>query len=276
MEDIGHEAMEDAPGADIEDSDVWVGEGEMPPQYVGISDGMTSVDRTYTGRMSGDVTAQLGDPVEIDQGPFVERGDYVGTLTLDRVEAVESCDTGNGEHFVEEGRQMVQAWFTIDTTESGETFDFSGPNFKAPDDSAENAEEATIGGGYDMWMCQNRPGQPEDVEPGQEVERTLFFDLPTADSPIIYTSGLFDVTWEDALAVEGDDAQAAEDHEEPAQQPEEGAEEVSADTCDALQDEFDQLWEDTNSAEPGSVDHDEFSEQINDIIDRQEAAGCLY
>lgn len=57
---------------------------------------------------------------------------------------------------------------------------------------------------------------------------------------------------------------------------EEAPAEESGDTCDTLQQEFDQLWEDTNNAEPGSVDHDEFSDQINGIIDRQEAAGCLY
>ena len=194
--------MDPAPGADIEDSDVWVGEGEMPPQYVGISDGMTSVDRTYTGRMGSEVSAELGEPVEIDQSAFVEHGDFVGTLTLDRVEAIDSCDTGNGEYAVADGRQMVQAWFTIDTTESGETFDFSGPHFKAPDDSAENAEEASIHSEYDLYMCQNQPGQPEDVAPGHEVERTLFFDLPSPDSPITYTSGLFDVTWEESASAD--------------------------------------------------------------------------
>lgn len=214
MEEVADEMSQDPPGADIEDSDVWVGEGEMPPQYVGISEGMTSVDRTYTGRMGADVDAEIGEPVEIDQSPTVSYGDYVGTMTLDRVETLDSCDTGDGQHVAEDGGQLVQARFTIDTTDSDETFDLSGPNFYSPDESATNAEESSIYGDYDLWMCQNQPGQPEDVEPGQEVERTLIFELPEADSPIIYTSGLFDVTWD--WAGEGDAEETAEAEESDA------------------------------------------------------------
>lgn len=68
---------------------------------------------------------------------------------------------------------------------------------------------------------------------------------------------------------EGDNSGAGQDESH-------AVDEEAGYTCDTLQEELDQLWEDTSSAEPGSVDHDEFSAELNDIVDRQEEAGCLY
>lgn len=188
------EMMEDAPSAGIEDTDIWVGEGEMPAQYEGISDDPLLQDRQFTGRMGGPVDAELGEPVQIDHGPFTSYGDYVGTLTLDRLEKIESCEMYSDDATAADGRQLAQAWFTVDASDSEETFEFSQTDFEAQDDDAVNSESSSLAGG-DTWSCQDHLELPDPVEAGASGERVLIFELPEPDSIIIYIGGVFDVTW---------------------------------------------------------------------------------
>lgn len=263
-QDMADEAMESAPGSDAEDSDVWVGEGEMPPHYEGVAQDPIWGDRTFTGRMSEDVQAELGEPVELDMGVSQSYGNYVGTISLDGVEFVESCETTFEDAVPEFGHFLI-AEVTLSSDEAAEDdWNISESDFRW-DGFDENP--AT----YAAFQCEETFGGTNDqLRPGDEVTRTKVFDVPDTDGVLSYRGGLFDVDW-----------QIGDGAESTGGAPDEGEAAVSDDDADALleaciplADEWEEAWQELDAADQGTAAHDEASARVDEVDAQLQEAGC--
>lgn len=238
----------------------------------------TDVPDDYTGRMTGPVDAVVGEPVEVDLGPFEGEGDFAGTVALSSVEFSDTCvyDARDGSTHETKAGQFVSLTFDIEAdSDAEEPIEFSSNSFRWDDYHYSLSTPESLD-------CELDLGHQDPVEPGESGSYTAIWDVPSTAAELQWSDPAHTVTWqidgnEPAEDSEETVSDAVEEHPDATEEYHEApAEDAVADTCDSLQEEFDQLWDETNNAEPGSVDHDEFSEQINDIIDRQEAAGCLY
>lgn len=147
-------------------------------------------EREFTGRMEGDVDAEIGEAVEIDEGAFEDHGDYVGTVTLESVESATSCTSLVGEHESRNGTYLF-ATFTIDVDEDAEgAFDFTDAGWRW-----EDFDDHVVHG--DTFSCKDEAnGLLDPIEPGETGERIEVFDVPEEAGYLIYRETTHDVTWD--------------------------------------------------------------------------------
>lgn len=173
---------------------------DLAPKDMDFSDDPLLSDREFTGRMTGDVTAKLGDPVEIDEGVFEGIGDYMGTATLTELIAGPECYSHNETHTPVNGHYLF-ATFELSTDEDapGE-FDLSESDFRW---EGLGEQIAT----YEAWTCQDyENGVTDPVRRGETAQRILVFDIPEFEGTLTYRGATNYVSWE----IERDDYANAE------------------------------------------------------------------
>lgn len=205
-------------------------------------------ERDFDHVTDGPVVLEVGETADIDQGPFEESGYHVGTMTLDEVEPVDTCESvADDANEPDEGR-LVLATFSIDATHDEHDFELSESRFYTEDNESVNTDTTHAVNGV-THACQETFGWIDDIEAGETVERVLVFELPAVDSPIIYQGGLHDVTWdqrgaaevadeESAAAVDFDSCEEAEARWEELIEEDLAGEEIDQEELDAMDEWF--------------------------------------
>ncbi|GAA1189338.1 hypothetical protein [Nesterenkonia xinjiangensis] len=172
---------------------------DVAPKDRDFSDDPILEDHDFTGRMTGDVTAHLGDPVEIDQGVFEGLGDYVGTVTMTELVPGDRCYTYDDESADSQNGFIVYATFLLEA-DGEEELDFNDGDFRW---GGSDVQIATS----DTWECMDYlNGATDSVRVGESRERIYVFDVPDVDGTLVYAGGSHYVDWE----IERDDFGNAE------------------------------------------------------------------
>lgn len=152
----------------------------------------------FNSRMDGPVEARVGDPVEIDLGPFENANDYAATVTLSDVEFTDTCvhDSRDGSTNVSEVGTFVYLTFDIETAaEAEDTFDFNKNAMRWNDYRYHLMS-------MEAMTCEEDLGFQDPIEPGETAQMTLVLDVPDTEAEFIWQEPTYDVTW----IIDGDES----------------------------------------------------------------------
>lgn len=188
QEDLTQEVEEDPQIEEAPEADDQEG---VAPRDRDFSDDPILADREFTGRMTGDVAATLGEPVEVDFDVFEGIGNYAGTVTLDSLVGAPVCDSDSEEGIESANGYYLYAFFTLEAAaEAEESFDISEQDFRW---SGFN-DHITH---YDAWQCQESVnGLMDPVRPGESAERIMVFDIPEFEGTLSYGGASHYIEWE--------------------------------------------------------------------------------
>lgn len=185
-----------------------------------------------TGRMTEDVTAEIGEPVEVDLGPFVEGNDFAATVTLSAVEFSDTCVNyaPGGETSPSEAGQFASLTWDIDVdAEADNAFDFNVNEFRWDDYHYALSTPTSLD-------CELDLGHQDPIEPGESGQYTAIWDVPTTSAELQWREPTHTVTW----IIDGDegDADAAPEPEAAEPEAEDAAESAVVDDTEPYSAQF--------------------------------------
>ncbi|MDZ5076792.1 hypothetical protein [Nesterenkonia sp. HG001] len=145
-----------------------------------------------TGQTTDPIDAELGETLDVDQGPFVDEGDYVGTLTLNDITRDfqgEGCEEPtNGE--------FVALDITIDAHEDvSDVFSVSEGDFYVIDENDTMLRNEIVS--YEGWLCADRNGSLQYAQPGTNTTGLVVLDMPAGQTgTLVYAGGVHDIRWD--------------------------------------------------------------------------------
>ncbi|GAA3280029.1 hypothetical protein [Nesterenkonia halobia] len=168
---------------------------ELRAQEAAAEDPITG-DREFTGRTEEDVDAEFGEAVDVDQGPFTNEGDYMGTLTLNGVErGFTDAECAEWDYTTQNG-EFVALDITINADEeAGEEFSVTESDFYVVDEKDTMLRDELHS--YEAWACADDVGALQAAQPGTNTSGLVMLDFPEGLSgTLVYSGGVHEVRWE--------------------------------------------------------------------------------
>lgn len=189
--------------AEVESLQQELDEAQSTPDVSGL---FTEAEDEFNSRMDGAVQASIGEPVEVDLGPYENENNFAATVTLSAVEFSDTCvnHAPTGETSPSEAGQFASLTWDIDVdADADNAFDFNTNAFRWDDYHYALSTPTSLD-------CELDLGHQDPIEPGESGQYTAIWDVPTTTAELQWMEPTYIVTW----TIDGDESESGEGAEE--------------------------------------------------------------